>query len=114
MVIKFFSLEKGVEYCAYKDCAIRVTKGLPNIGTFSLRTMAKIDMGSKYDYNRNYSSNSGFSLGMIVSAEIGALATLLFAPKSGTETHLQLKELVGKPFQIMVLLHAFTDEYTGL
>jgi gas vesicle protein len=54
----------------------------------------KNQMSSKYDYKRG--SGGGFALGLFVGATLGALAALLFAPKSGNETRQQLKDLADQ------------------
>jgi gas vesicle protein len=50
-------------------------------------------MSSKYEEEREDSNGGGFALGLLVGATVGALAAMLFAPKSGYETRQQLKDL---------------------
>lgn len=45
------------------------------------------------DYEREDSDNAGFATGLFVGAALGAVAALLFAPKSGEQTRQQLKDL---------------------
>lgn len=53
-------------------------------------------MGSKNNYEERDGSNGGFALGLLVGATIGALAAMLFAPKSGQQTRQQLKDLASQ------------------
>lgn len=53
-------------------------------------------MSSKNNYEESEGSNSGFALGLLVGATMGALAAILFAPKSGDETRQQLKDLANQ------------------
>ncbi|SKC03726.1 YtxH domain-containing protein [Dyadobacter psychrophilus] len=53
-------------------------------------------MSSKNNYEEREVSNGGFALGLLVGATIGALAAMLFAPKSGPETRQQLKDLANQ------------------
>ncbi|MBE9463605.1 YtxH domain-containing protein [Dyadobacter subterraneus] len=54
-------------------------------------------MKSKHqDYEREDSDSAGFATGLFIGAAIGALAALLYAPKSGEETRQQLKDLADE------------------
>lgn len=48
------------------------------------------------DYEREDSDGAGFATGLIVGAAIGAVAAILFAPKSGEETRQHLKDLADQ------------------
>lgn len=50
-------------------------------------------MSSEY---QTEDSDGGFALGLLVGAAVGALAAILFAPKSGYETRKQLKDLADQ------------------
>jgi len=54
-------------------------------------------MSSKYDFDEiQDTDNSGFALGLLVGAALGAAAAILFAPKSGEETRQQIKDLADQ------------------
>jgi gas vesicle protein len=51
-------------------------------------------MSSKYEYEESEGSKgAGFVSGLFIGAVLGALATVLYAPKSGNETRQQLKDM---------------------
>ncbi|TDE15580.1 YtxH domain-containing protein [Dyadobacter psychrotolerans] len=54
-------------------------------------------MKSKYeDYEREESDGAGFVTGLFLGAVIGAVAALLYAPKSGEETRQEIKDLADQ------------------
>lgn len=48
------------------------------------------------DYEKEDSDGAGFVTGLLLGAAIGAVATLLYAPKSGDETRQHLKDLADQ------------------
>jgi gas vesicle protein len=54
-------------------------------------------MSSKYEYEESEDSNGGgFISGLFIGAVLGALAAILYAPKSGNETRQQLKGMADQ------------------
>ena len=54
-------------------------------------------MYSKYDFGESKAwDKSSFALGLLIGASLGAVAAILFAPQSGTDTRQQLKDLAGQ------------------
>lgn len=48
------------------------------------------------DYEKEDSDGAGFATGLLLGAAIGAVVTLLYAPKSGEQTRQQLKDLADQ------------------
>jgi len=48
------------------------------------------------DYETEHSEGAGFGTGLLIGAALGAIAAILFAPKSGEETRQQIKDLADQ------------------
>lgn len=48
------------------------------------------------DYETEHSGDAGFATGLLIGAALGAIAALLYAPKSGEETRQKIKDLADQ------------------